>query len=130
MPPGNVPLDIFMHHGGNSVEIWGTGTPRREFLHVDDCAAALVFLMEHYSGDQHVNVGSGVDVSIRELAETIARVVGYRGEFHYDSSKPDGTPRKLMDVSKLAALGWRYAIDLDSGIADTYRWFTAAEKAA
>ena len=106
-----------------AVELWGTGTPRREFLHVDDCADALVYLLEHYSGEDHLNVGLGNDVTIRELAETIAAVIGYGGEFRYDTSKPDGTPRKLMDVSRLAALGWRASISLEEGLRRTYAWY-------
>ncbi len=106
-----------------SVTIWGTGTPRREFLHVDDCADALVFLMKTYSEEEHINVGSGTDVTIRELAEIIRRTVGYDGEIVTDPSKPDGTPRKLMDVSRLAARGWRSRIGLEEGIAGVYRWY-------
>jgi GDP-L-fucose synthase len=105
------------------VVMWGTGTPRREFLHVDDLGAAAVFLMERYSGEDIVNVGVGEDVTIRELAETIRDAVGYRGEIVQDLSKPDGTPRKLMDVSRLSALGWKASIGLREGIAGTYRWF-------
>ena len=108
-----------------TVEIWGTGTPRREFMHVDDCADALVYLVQHYSGEEHVNVGTGIDVTIRELAETIARVVGYTGEFRYDTSKPDGTPRKLLDVSRLAAIGWRARIGFEEGLRSTYAAFCA-----
>jgi len=107
------------------VEIWGTGKPRREFLHVDDLADALVFLMERYSGDSHVNVGWGTDVSIAELARLVADTVGYTGAFRYATDKPDGTPRKLLDVSRLAALGWRPRIELGEGLADAYRWFLA-----
>jgi GDP-L-fucose synthase len=106
------------------VEIWGTGTPRREFLHVDDLADALVFLVERYSAESHVNVGWGEDISIRELAELTAEVVGYRGGFRYVSDKPDGTPRKLLDVAKLAQLGWRPRITLRDGLADAYRWYS------
>ncbi len=106
------------------VEIWGTGKPRREFLHVDDLADALVFLMERYSGDSHVNVGWGSDVSIAELAQAIAATVGYGGRFRYATDMPDGAPQKLLDVSRLAALGWRPRIDLGAGLADAYRWFT------
>ncbi len=91
--------------GANSIEIWGSGTPRREFLYVDDCADALVHLMKVYSGEVHVNIGVGSDLTIRELAESIAKVVGFTGSFHYDTRKPDGTPRKLLDVSRLTALG-------------------------
>jgi GDP-L-fucose synthase len=111
--------------GATEVEIWGTGAPKREFLHVDDLADALVFLMEHYSGESHVNVGWGVDVSIRELATLIAEVVGFTGSFRYDTGKPDGSPRKLLDVAKLAALGWRPRIALRDGLQDAYRWFQA-----
>ncbi len=106
-----------------SVTLWGTGKPRREFLHVDDLADALVHLMKIYDEEEHVNVGVGEDVSITELATICARVVGYEGRFVYDTSKPDGTPRKLLDVSRLAALGWRASIPLEAGIAATYRWF-------
>jgi GDP-L-fucose synthase len=108
-----------------TVPIWGSGTPRREFLYVDDLADALVFLMERYSGEEHINVGAGIDLTIAELAETIARVVGYQGRFVYDRSKPDGTPRKLVDVARLAALGWRASTPLEAGLAATYRWYVA-----
>ena len=103
--------------------IWGSGTPRREFLHVDDAADALVHLMTHYSGDAHVNVGSGSDLSILELAKLIAQVVGFAGHIVMDPSKPDGTPRKLLDSSKLASLGWRPSIGLEEGLSSTYQWF-------
>ena len=106
-----------------SVVLWGTGTPRREFLHVDDLADALVHLMKTYDGEGHVNVGVGEDVSINELATICARVVGYEGAFEHDTTKPDGTPRKLLDVSLLTSLGWRASIALEAGIAATYRWF-------
>ena len=115
--------------GAPQVEIWGSGTPRREFLYVDDLADACVFLLKRYSGYDHVNVGTGTDLTIRELAETIARVVGYRGGFAYDSSKPDGTPRKLLDVSRLAALGWRASTSLAAGLKQSYDWFTANRRA-
>ncbi len=108
---------------GGPVEIWGSGTPRREFLHVDDLADAVVFLLRTYSEDEHINVGSGEDGTIRELADLIAGVVGYAGGFTFDGTKPDGTPRKLMDVSRLHARGWRHRIDLRDGVAATYRWF-------
>jgi GDP-L-fucose synthase len=113
-----------------TVPIWGTGTPRREFLFVDDLADALVFLMARYSGEEHVNVGTGTDLTIAELAETIARVAGYQGRFVYDRSKPDGTPRKLVDVARLTALGWHASTSLDEGLAATYRWYTANSAAA
>jgi GDP-L-fucose synthase len=115
--------------GAPQVEIWGSGTPRREFLYVDDLADACVFLLKRYSGHDHVNVGTGMDLTIRELAETIARVVGYRGGFSYDSSKPDGTPRKLLDVSRLSALGWRAETSLEEGLRRSYDWFTANRRA-
>jgi GDP-L-fucose synthase len=108
---------------GSPVTLWGTGSPRREFLHVDDAAAAFVHLLRTYDDEQTINVGTGEDVSIAELAATIAAVVGFEGEIIWDSSKPDGTPRKLLDVSRLKALGWEPAIALADGIADTYRWF-------
>ncbi len=105
------------------VEIWGTGTPRREFLHVDDLADACVFLMQHYNDSQFVNVGVGEDISIKELALLIQDIVGYQGELRFDTSKPDGTPRKLLDVSRLHALGWKARIPLREGIRQTYQWF-------
>jgi GDP-L-fucose synthase len=106
-----------------SLVIWGSGTPRREFLHVDDTADALVQLMTHYSGEAHVNVGSGSEVSILELAKMIARVVGFTGKLITDLSKPDGTPSKLLDSSTLRSLGWRPQIELLDGLASTYAWF-------
>ena len=110
--------------------IWGTGTPRREFLYVDDVADALEFLMESYSGEEHLNVGTGTDLTIAALAEMIARVVGYQGRFVYDRSKPDGMPQKLVDVARLAALGWRASTPLEAGLAATYRWYVANHTAA
>ena len=109
--------------GRESVEIWGSGRPRREFLHVDDLADALVHLMRLYSDDGHINVGTGTDVTVRELAETIAEVVGFAGGFATDSTKPDGTPRKLLDLSTLASLGWRHRVGLREGLESTYAWF-------
>ena len=109
--------------GAPQVTVWGTGTPRREFLHVDDLADACVFLMLNYDSEEIINVGVGEDVSIRELAEMIKEVVGYRGEIVYDRSKPDGTPRKLLDVSRLYALGWRPKVPLRQGLKQTYEWF-------
>ncbi len=109
--------------GEAQVPLWGTGKPLREFLHVDDLAEALLFLMQHYSDAEHVNVGVGQDLSIRELAETIARVVGYQGELAFDPGKPDGTPRKLVDTTKINALGWHPRISLEEGLRDTYRWY-------
>jgi len=107
-------------HNQPTVEVWGSGTPKREFLHADDLAAACYFLMEHYNEPGLVNIGTGEDVSIRELAELIQKIVGYRGEIKWDATKPDGTPRKLMDVSKLNAFGWQYSIGLEEGIRKVY----------
>ena len=112
--------------GEPSVTVWGTGTPRREFLHVDDLADACLFLMDNYSGDESLNIGVGKDVSIAELASLVGDVVGYEGEISYDTSKPDGTPRKLLDISKLNNLGWQARIPLRVGIEQTYRWFVSA----
>lgn len=109
--------------GAAEMEIWGTGTPRREFLHVDDLADACVFLMRTYSGESHVNVGFGDDVTISELTQMVAEAVGFRGEIVHDTSKPDGTPRKLMDSGLLMSMGWQPRIGLREGIAATYRWF-------
>ena len=103
--------------------VWGTGTPRREFLHADDCASACLFLLEKYDSPEIVNVGCGEDISIRELAELVCQVVGFDGELSWDKTKPDGTPRKLLDVSKLRGLGWTPTIPLRDGIAQTYDWF-------
>ena len=107
------------------VTVWGSGTPRREFLHVDDMADACVFLMETYDGSEIVNIGCGEDVSIAELAEIVRDAVGYRGEIVYDRTKPDGTPRKLLDVSRLRGLGWAPAVPLEKGVRDTYEWYLA-----
>ena len=103
--------------------IWGTGTPRREFLHVDDLADACVFLMENYEAEGHVNVGTGEDLTIRELAETLREIIYPEGVLIWDATKPDGMPRKLLDVSLLHGLGWRHRIDLRDGVASTYEWF-------
>jgi GDP-L-fucose synthase len=103
--------------------VWGTGAPRREFLHADDCASACLFLLEKYDSPEIVNVGCGDDISIRELAELVCEVVGFDGELSWDKTKPDGTPRKLLDVSKLRGLGWTPTIPLRDGIAQTYDWF-------
>jgi len=105
------------------VVVWGTGTPRREFLHVDDLASAAVFLMEHYDQPEILNVGVGEDVTIDALAQLVARCIGYEGQVVFDTSKPDGTPRKLLDVTRLHQLGWRHSISLEQGIHSTYRWF-------
>lgn len=116
--------------GADEVSIWGSGAPRREFLHVDDLADACVFLMQNFDGDIPLNVGTGSDITIAELATMIADIVGYRGRFAFDRSKPDGTPRKLLDVSRLTDLGWRAKIDLRAGIAATYEWYLANPVAA
>lgn len=108
-------------NGAPFVEIWGTGSPKREFLHVDDLAAACVHLMEHYDGEQMVNIGTGEDISIKDLAYLVKEVAGYEGELKFDTTKPDGTPRKLMDVSKLEGLGWKYSIGLKEGLSRTYQ---------
>tara|TARA_R110002124_G_scaffold2874_20_gene19137 strand:+ start:4282 stop:5232 length:951 start_codon:yes stop_codon:yes gene_type:complete len=113
-----------------SMEIWGTGSPLREFLHVDDCADALVFLLREYSGNQHVNVGSGTDLTIADLARKVMVAVGFDGELTFDSTRPDGTPRKLMSGDKIAALGWSPRIDLDEGLKSTYAWFLEHASAA
>ncbi len=109
--------------GDDHVTLWGTGTPRREFLHVDDLARACLYVMEHYEGEAFLNVGVGEDVSIRELAAMVQEVVGFNGRIDWDASKPDGTPRKLLDVSKLHALGWQASIPLRAGVAATYQWY-------
>ncbi|MBB4212079.1 GDP-L-fucose synthase [Rhodothalassium salexigens DSM 2132] len=111
--------------GAQTVTLWGSGRPRREFLYVDDLADALVFLMRHYEAPEHVNVGWGEDVTIAEVAERIAAAVGFTGRFDYDTTKPDGTPRKLLDTRRLNALGWRPGVTLDDGLARTYRAFLA-----
>jgi GDP-L-fucose synthase len=109
--------------GRPEVTIWGTGAPRREFLHVDDLAAAAVFLMQRYDEPGIINVGTGQDSTIAELAQLIARIVGYSGNLVFDAAKPDGTPRKLLDVTRLSNLGWRASISLENGIRSTYNWF-------
>lgn len=109
--------------GDKTVELWGTGTPLREFLYVDDMADACVFLLENYSGEQHVNIGTGEEVTIKELAETVKAVVGYEGEIVWNKDKPDGTPRKLTDVTKLHNLGFMHKVDLKGGIELAYNWF-------
>jgi GDP-L-fucose synthase len=111
--------------GAKSVTVWGTGTPRREFLHVDDLADACVFLMQNFSAPEIVNVGWGRDVSILELAELVRDVVGYEGDIDLDKSKPDGTPRKLLDTSRLSSLGWKPSIGLEEGIRGTYGWYAS-----
>jgi len=112
-----------VEEGRETVAVWGTGKPRREFMHVDDAADAAVFLLRHWSAEEPINVGTGEDIAIAELAETIARVVGFKGRFAFDLSKPDGAPRKALDASKLLALGWRAQIGFDQGVRETYDWF-------
>lgn len=109
--------------GAPRVELWGTGAPLREFLYVDDMADACVFLLEHYSGGQHVNIGTGKEVTIKELAELVKRITGYEGEIFWNSAMPDGTPRKLTDVSKLHGLGWTHKVELEEGVRLAYDWF-------
>ena len=109
--------------GARELVVWGSGTPRREFLHVEDLAAACLFLLEKYDSPEIINVGCGEDLSIRELAELVCEVVGFDGDLAWDKTKPDGTPRKLLDVTKLNKLGWRPTISLRDGIARTYDWF-------
>jgi len=116
--------------GAPSVTLWGTGTPRREFLHADDLAAAACFAMVHYDGADPLNVGTGEDLPIAELAQIVARVVGYSGQIRFDPSRPDGTPRKLLDVSRFTELGWRASIGLEQGIASTYQWYCERATAA
>ena len=110
-------------NGAPYVELWGTGTPLREFLYVDDMADACVYLLENYDGEQHVNIGTGKEVSIKQLAETVKAVVGYKGEIHWNTNMPDGTPRKLTDVSKLHSLGWNHKVELEEGVVLAYKWF-------
>jgi GDP-L-fucose synthase len=113
--------------GAPEVTVWGTGSPRREFLHVDDLAAAAVFLMLNYESPEILNVGTGEDLTIRELAEMMARITGFQGRLVFDESKPDGTPRKVLDVSRIHALGWKARIELESGIAGTYQWYLKSQ---
>ena len=113
-------------NGASAVTLWGTGSAKREFLHVDDLADACLFLMNSYSGSDIVNIGTGKDLSIKELAEQVRDVVGYQGDIVWDDSKPDGTPRKLLNVSKLHALGWHHKIPLEKGLKMTYEWYCTA----
>ena len=106
-----------------TVTLWGTGSPLREFLYVDDMADACVFLLENYSGEQHVNIGTGKELTIKELAELIRKTVGFEGEIVWDTEKPDGTPRKLTDVTKLHGLGWTHKVELAEGVSRAYDWF-------
>jgi GDP-L-fucose synthase len=114
--------------GHSTVELWGTGKPKREFLFSEDLADACVFVMKGYSGEMFLNVGTGVDITILELAEIIARVIGWTGTFTFNTSKPDGTPRKVMDVSRLQALGWSAKTDFESGMKQAYEWYVANVK--
>jgi GDP-L-fucose synthase len=116
--------------GAKSITVWGTGTPRREFLHTDDLADACLFLLESYDQPDLINIGCGEDVTIRELAETVCDVLGFDGSLEFDASKPDGTPRKLLDISKIKSLGWSPKIPLREGIADAYDWFVKNQSAA
>ena len=121
--------------GSSSIVLWGTGTPRREFLHVDDMADACVFAMEKIDAEQlyvdnkssHINIGTGIDITISELAELVMKIIGYKVNIEYDTSKPDGTPRKLLDVSRLHKMGWKHKIALEDGVKSTYEWYMAAE---
>lgn len=123
-------IDMAVRQNCDLVEIWGSGRPRREFLHVDDLADAVVFLVKTWSDEEPINIGTGTDVTISELARLIAEIVGFTGRFVFDASKPDGTPRKLLEVSKLTALGWQPRIELEAGIRQTYAWRRAARTIA
>ena len=123
LPALMLKLDRAKRGGAETVELWGSGRPRREFLYCDDFADALVFLMRRYSAESHINVGTGEDVTIREAAELMAEVIGFSGRFVFDAGKPDGAPRKLLDVGRLAGLGWRAETPLRRGLEMTYRWF-------
>ena len=116
-------IDAAVRDGGDTVAIWGSGRPRREFMHVDDLADAVIFLMKTWSDEEPINIGTGTDLTITDLARLIADVVGFTGRFVFDASKPDGTPRKLLDISKLSTLGWRPRIPLEMGIRQTYEWY-------
>jgi GDP-L-fucose synthase len=113
--------------GASKVTLWGTGSPLREFLHVDDLASAVIIATEKYDSGMHLNVGSGQDLSIKELADKVAKIAGFTGEIQWDTSKPDGTPRKVLNVSRMKALGWEQAITLDEGIASTIAWYKEAD---
>jgi GDP-L-fucose synthase len=115
--------------GSASVTLWGTGSPKREFLHSDDLGRACIFLLENYDGEVAINVGVGEDLPIKQLAELIKKVVGFQGEIEWDSTKPDGTPRKLLDISRMASLGFKPEISLEKGISETYLWFIENFKA-
>ena len=116
--------------GAREIVVWGSGEPRREFLHVDDLAAACLFLLQNYDSPGIINIGTGTDLTIRELAELVCEVVGFKGELAWDRTKPDGTPRKLLDISKIESLGWKAKIPLREGIAQTYRWFSEGRASA
>jgi GDP-L-fucose synthase len=118
---GPIPADI--KTALPTVKLWGSGTPRREFLHVDDLADACVFLMNQYNESEIINIGVGKDFTLREIAEATAKIVGFHGDVVWDASKPDGTPQKLLDVSRLTRLGWKAKISLEQGIAATYQWY-------
>jgi GDP-L-fucose synthase len=122
-------IDAAVRDGRDTVEIWGSGRPRREFLHVDDLADAVVFLMKNWSDEEPINIGTGTDITIAELARLIADIVGFTGDFIFDPAKPDGTARKLLDVSKLTALGWRPRITLEAGIRQTCEWYRTSRAA-
>jgi GDP-L-fucose synthase len=121
-------FDDAKNSGAASVTLWGSGAPRREFLHADDLGRACLYLLEHYNDDVAINVGVGEDISIKELAELIQRITGFEGKIEWDSSKPDGTPRKLLDVSRITNLGWKAQISLEDGIRSTYEWYKANKK--
>jgi GDP-L-fucose synthase len=116
--------------GAKSITVWGSGQPRREFLHTDDLADASLFLLEHYDQPDLINLGCGEDVTIRELAETVCDVLGFEGALEFDPTKPDGTPRKLLDIAKIKSLGWAPKIPLREGIANAYRWFVENQSTA
>ena len=122
--PATLRKFVTAHENGDKVvEMWGTGSPQREFLHVDDLAAACLHLLEHYDDESPINIGTGQDITINQLAEIVAEIVGYKGEVFWDTSRPDGTPRKLLDVSRIMRTGWKPSISLRDGIEDTYRWY-------
>jgi GDP-L-fucose synthase len=121
-------FDDAKNSGASKVTLWGTGSPRREFLHADDLGRACLYLLENYDDDVAINVGVGEDVSIKELAELIQRITGFEGAIEWDSSKPDGTPRKLLDVSRATSLGWKAQISLEDGIRSTYKWYQENKK--
>jgi GDP-L-fucose synthase len=121
-------FDDAKNSGASTVTLWGSGSPRREFLHADDLGRACLYLLENYDDEVAINVGVGEDVSIKELAELIQKITGFEGNIEWDSSKPDGTPRKLLDVSRISALGWKAQISLEDGIRSTYEWYKANQK--